>query len=330
MPQDAIVEPLFFDSLRGMESQAKYSIVGATVLFTVVLIAGVLFWAIWGGSPSVSEFYTVYFRDQSLDGLSEDSRVSMKGIEVGRVRSFHISQDNIERVKVELELSKETPVKVDTRAVIERNLVTGLAHVSLIRSTNESPLLRDVTPAGVPKVIREGRTGVGLIAESIPGVLDGVGELVGRVNTFLSDENYESFTGSIENIEGFTESLKNSKDKLESFIGNLDEISGDAKDATKSIRAVGEGFANSGPELSSGLVELLNELTEGSEELNNHITNLSKSVSGSAEVVATEFSEAVREIGQAAKSLSSTMGQLDNPEELIFEPEKDALGPGEF
>ena len=63
-------------------------------------------WLSSAGRDADFRFYTVYFEHQSLEGLQVGSAVNMRGITVGRVESYQIEPDNINRVKVLLRVER--------------------------------------------------------------------------------------------------------------------------------------------------------------------------------------------------------------------------------
>src|SRR5690606_22498720 len=114
-----------------MEPESRYTFVGAVVLALVAITILGYLWLAGVGSADNFRYYTIHFEQQSLEGMQIGSDVNMRGVKVGRVQEYSISRDNINRVDVVVRVDRETPVSVNTRAVVGRNLVTGIARIDL-------------------------------------------------------------------------------------------------------------------------------------------------------------------------------------------------------
>ncbi|MBT8144250.1 MAG: MCE family protein, partial [Gammaproteobacteria bacterium] len=126
-----------------MTPKSSYVLVGLFVLLLgVALIAGVL-WLSTGGPPKDYEFYLVYMTE-SVSGLSMDAPVKYKGVSVGRVRDIRLNPENPEEVRILLVVLEGTPINAETRATLEVQGLTGVAHVNLSGGGPDSaPLLKD-------------------------------------------------------------------------------------------------------------------------------------------------------------------------------------------
>jgi len=160
-----------------MESKANYALVGAIVIALVACLLGAALWISQTTAGQSQSFYTIYFMEHSLSGLQVDSDVTMKGIRIGKVRSFKLSPIDIERVKVVVEVAEDSPIKHDTEAVISRNILTGLASIDLTGGTAGSSFRKGVPTGEKYPIIPEGRTELATIADSLPGLVEDLGKL---------------------------------------------------------------------------------------------------------------------------------------------------------
>jgi phospholipid/cholesterol/gamma-HCH transport system substrate-binding protein len=127
--------------------------------------------------------YTVYFQNQSLEGLQLNSDVRMQGIKVGKVADYTILPGQAKTVRVLLEVDARTPVWEGAEAVVSRNLVTGLAAIDLDNVWKGGS---DIGPApeGEPyPVIDEGVPQMARISNTLESLGKTGGEAVERVNT---------------------------------------------------------------------------------------------------------------------------------------------------
>jgi phospholipid/cholesterol/gamma-HCH transport system substrate-binding protein len=298
-----------------MESEAKYTLVGATVL---ALTAFVVFSALWFTRKDISDegkYYTIYFHEQDLSGLAESSVVTMRGINVGKVTSIRISKRNIEHVRVNIVVRPETPVKTDAEAIIKRNLLTGLASIDLVNGTNDAPLLIDVGPDEKYPVIAEGKSELERIASSMPDLLAKVESSVSRINALLSEENIKSTSETLDNIRRISSSIADSDQDIRRMIKRSADLADHADKRLDNI--------------SVSLTDSVDRISRALEDFGRQGASTTKSVQASAAVIAQQIAELSQKIADAANNISATALQYQDPRSIITGPSKSALGPGE-
>ena len=176
-----------------MEPEAKYTLVGTVVLILIASIAAALFWLRSSGEAD-DKRYKIYFERQSLEGLQVRSDVKMRGIRVGSVNAFRISSGRPGAVEVFIRVDDSTPVRQSTQAVVERQLVTGIASILLVNTTEDSPPLTQLPQGEVYPVIAEGESRVQQVAESINQIAQRADETMQRINAVLSPQNQRALT----------------------------------------------------------------------------------------------------------------------------------------
>ncbi len=301
-----------------MESDAKYALVGSiVVIFTVIIVACVL-WLAEVGISRDSAFYAVYFREQSLDGLQTDGDVTMKGIKVGTVTDLHIPRADIERVKVILKLNADTPVKTNTRAVLKRNLLTGLAFIDLSGSSQDAPLLRNRAAGEDYPVIPEGSTNLDAIAKSLPGLLTDIDAMVRRVEAVFSEENTVAMTRTLANVEKLTSTLAADSVNFSELAHELREASSEVKKLAKNTNAQVSGVSKS----AQGS---LDSVKVAADTIKGDTATIAQSMS----VMTADFSRFVRDFNRTAEAFSTTMEKYTNPRAIILGPDERSYGPGE-
>jgi phospholipid/cholesterol/gamma-HCH transport system substrate-binding protein len=312
-----------------MESDAKYLWVG---IVTIILIGMLVFAIVWiteiGGMRDV-DYYTIYFKEHNLDGLQVDSDVTMKGIKVGSVVDFTISPDDIERVKVYIRLERGTPVKLDTEAVIRRNLLTGLARIDLIGSSKESPYKSEIFAGELYPIIPEGQTELGAITQTIPGLVDKINEMVGRANAFLTDENIQAVNSTFLNLESFASVLGKNSDNFDSIINDLSQLSNEISQVTSRVREFTSKADTRFDTFTSHAQEGLTDLREAITNLDARLQGVTNSLKSAADILAIETSNISRDISTASQALTRTLEKFEDPTTIILGPGKDTLGPGE-
>lgn len=279
-----------------MESHAKYTLVGTVVLLLLGLTIFAALWLSRAGDRRDYRLYAVYFRHHSLAGLQEDSVVTMRGIKVGTVQSLAIATPDIERVKVVLKIEASTPVKTDTEAVVQRNLLTGLAYIDLIRSSAEAPYLLKRDTEEYPR-IPEGRSQFDALTSDIPRMIEEFNELVVRARGFLTPDNQAAATEILENIR---------------------TVSGKWAQADADIATISRNLAR----LTTDLDALARNIDTRSGELADSLTRTSNTFS-------LEAQNAGRDLSRVAQGLATTLDKYQDPASLLAGPAPAALGPGE-
>jgi len=138
-----------------MEEKVNFAVVGVFVLvLSATLIGGVL-WLSSGKTYGKSYELYVTYMNESVAGLNLNAPVRYRGVEVGRVKKIALAPGNVEQVQVTLAIESDTPVKVDTVAILSTQGLTGIAFVDLTGGGRDSPPLK--AEAGFPfPVIQSG------------------------------------------------------------------------------------------------------------------------------------------------------------------------------
>lgn len=304
-----------------MESEAKYTLVGSIVVGIVALVCLFAVWLSNNGQGSY-EYYKIYFKNQNLAGLQTDSDVTMKGIKVGSVDSYGISPNNVEQVEVLIRVNMNTPVKVDTRAVINRNILTGLAQIELTKGTQLSELLTKISKDEKYPIILEGRTELAQLADNVPELLGTLTDLSSRVNSVFSDENVKSITGILNNLEQVSVTIKKSDKNIEAIISNLAKLTGNLEQSTDKFNKLAD-------KADQRLNVTGTELNQAIKDIAEAARTVSKSVESTSQVVSIETQQISHSLNSASESIAAVAEKFENPKAIITGPSKDNLGPGE-
>jgi len=190
-----------------MEAEARYTWVGAAMLLLLAALVGALVWLKNVGSQGDYSRYSIHFEHQSLDGLQIGADVDLRGIKVGRVEDYALSGVGLNRVRVDVRISRRAPVRSDTVAVVTRNLLTGIASISLINSDRPGEPLAD-PPAGEPfPVIAEGRSNLEELAGRVNQVGDMAASTLNSLNQLLQAENRDALMATVKSLRTLANGL---------------------------------------------------------------------------------------------------------------------------
>lgn len=312
-----------------MEPQAKYTLVGASVVVLTTLMVIAMLWLSEVGGLNGAKHFSIYFRRHALYGLQVDSGVTMRGIKVGTVSSLEISDRNIEEIHVVVMLDADAPVKTDTVAVVNRNLLTGFASLDLVRGTQRAELLEDVPDGEEHPVIPEANSELDQIAESVPQMLEQASQVATRVSSALSEENIRSLTKTLQNIEKFTDVLASSNADFEGTMKEIQAAAGDFRKVSRSLSQFTEENNGRLVQVSDEILATLNEVQALMKTFRDQSETLMTSLSATSQVLSQQASVASQSLGVAAQSAATTFEGFQQPRSLITGPHKSALGPGE-
>lgn len=312
-----------------METNVKYFWVGSCIIAFTLLFISALFWLSGGINDRDAKYYTIYFRSYTLDGLQRDSAVTMKGVTIGSVYHYEISPKTAEEVKVVLKIEDGAPIKVDTSAVIRRNLLTGLAWIEL-RGGKSDSALRSSAPPGEPyPIIPEGQTDIDKIAESLPVMVERLGSMGNRMNAMLSTENIENIGASIENVRGFTQMLASNSERISAILEKLEAATKDISEVSATVKTFSKSTNKSLTLLQEDASSALGSLDRAINRFDSNTGKMMTSVTNTSDVLSQEMITLSQSLTTAADTIAKTMEGFENPRSIITGPNKQALGPGE-
>ena len=76
------------------------------------------------------DYYKIHFRE-TVSGLSPGSPVKVRGVEVGRVESITINEEDVEVVDVEIRVRRGLPILEGSVAQLATGGITGLKHIEI-------------------------------------------------------------------------------------------------------------------------------------------------------------------------------------------------------
>lgn len=192
-------------------------------------------------------------------GIRRGDPVQMRGVNIGRVQSFHISRGGVE---IRLEIEGEYRIPRDSRVELRSfSLLSGLAAVVLPGTSPEDAVGGEVLP---------GSSETGLF-QTATSIADETEKTLGRVQALLSES-------TVQNVES-------SSARLKDLLQQLSEVTGEQRRELKalvtSLRASAGQVekATAGPELEQSL-KRIDELTVKADTTVQSLERSSRSLEG--------------------------------------------------
>ena len=203
-----------------METRANYVLIGAFSLATLVLA---LLFALWASNFSSSRNFRQYqvVFSEPVTGLTEGGSVQYNGLAVGTVENLALNDTDARQVIAILKLKSNTPVKVDTRAKLSQQGITGVPFILLSGGSPNAATLEAAPGQDLPIIRTE--------PSALQNISDTANRLVARLDQLLSDDNIRRITATLDNLEKTTNTLANQREDIGKLIVN-------ARDAAASMK----------------------------------------------------------------------------------------------
>lgn len=312
-----------------METEGRYTLVGALVLAVIALLTLAIVWLTGAADQIAYQTYTVYFKQQSLDGLAIGSPVKMRGIKVGVVDSYRFAKGGDEAVSVTARIDEGVPVHVGAEAYIKRNLVTGIASVEINNGPSDSALLIDAPPGERYPVIAEGSSDIDKVATAVSRLAVNGAQVLEKMNTLLSDENQRAISQTLANLDELSSHLAANKASLDATVQGIRDASDEFRFAGASISQAATRAEGSIVGVGQNADAALKEAIVALGSLQRDASLISERVQQFAETGTLELTNVSRDMRAGADTLTTAGQRLSNPRAILFGPGQQQLGPGE-
>jgi phospholipid/cholesterol/gamma-HCH transport system substrate-binding protein len=320
-----------------MEPKVNYILVGSFVAF---LGAAVLVGILWLGKTDYRGTYDRYeaHMKESVAGLSVDSTVKYRGVDVGRVRAIALNPNNPEEVLLTMDIVRGTPIKTDTIAVLETQGLTGLATINLTGGSRDAPSLQAQEGQAYP-VIKTGPSLFFRLDEAVSRLLseEGLAQLLVDLDSaakgaakVLDEDNRILLKRTIKDVSDVAQTIATHKAQIEQ------SLNGAARSADNLVKLTASLNAQV-PTLLTGINKSVTALEAATEEL----AKTSKAVGTVVNEAKPELQQFTRrtlpeagllvtELRQLTSTLTRVARELERePSSLMFGRKTPLRGPGE-
>ncbi len=274
-----------------METRANYVLIGGFTLLASIFLLLFALWAAKFSSDRNWREYQVVFTE-AVTGLTEGGSVQYNGISVGTVDKLSLAPDDARKVIALLKLKADTPIKVDTRAKLSQQGITGVPFILLSGGSPQAALLEPGPNDEIPIIRTE--------PSALQNIADTANRLVERMDHLLSEENIRRISATLDNLEQMTGSIAGQKQDIAALIVNAREVTDGLKVTVSSANGAIDGF-------DKNLVDRLPALMD---KLDSTVANLD-SVAGNANALIAENRPAVNSFANdGLAQLGPTLAEL--------------------
>jgi phospholipid/cholesterol/gamma-HCH transport system substrate-binding protein len=291
-------------------SRAQQARLGVFLIVGVFLLA--LFVAVPLGLKLNDKYknYSAFFSGESLSGLEQGATVKFNGVPIGKVEKIKYLPDDLLRVRVEMKIQDDFPMKVDMIATTNAMGITGLKYIEITGGSNSSASLKPGSEIPTKKSMMSSITGkaevimakVELLLNNLneisnPDSLKSIRQILGNLETISSD-----FRIFVKETGPHVSMLASSTSGI---ITKIDSIAAD-------IKAVTGAFSNNVPVAKIG--DIINKVDSTTLALKTLSENLSMMIRQTREDFTVSMQN-VREASENASQLTKTLAE--NPSLLL-------------
>lgn len=320
-----------------MEPKVNYVIVGAFVaLLGAAIFAGVL----WLGKADFRGNYDRYyaFMRESVAGLSVNSTVKYRGVDVGRVKDIALNPENPEEVRLVLDIARGTPIKTDTIAVLETQGVTGLATVNLTGGSRDAPPLQATAGQEYP-VIRTGPSLFFRLDEAISRLLSerGLTKVLADLDTaarsasdLMDEENRIRVKQTLKDLSEVAQTVAAHKTELDRALSGATKGAENLAKVTASLNEQVPFILNRINKSASSLQRLTDDLVQTGKSVETVVSETKPGVEQFSRQTLPEIGMLVGELRQLTATLQRVAHEIERePGAVVFGRAPQPRGPGE-
>lgn len=320
-----------------MEPKVNYTLVG---LFIALLGAAMLAGVLWLSRTDYRGVYDRYYTymDESVTGLSNDSSVKYRGVDVGRVKEIILNPENPEQVRLALDLVRGTPVKQDTVAVLETQGLTGITTVNLHGGSRAAPALKAKPGESFPVIKSQpsffaqlsGSLSRLTANEQIPALLANLNSLTQEARGLVDAQSRAEVKRTLADLAQITRTIAGHRSELADGIAKADA-------ALDRFAAVGKKLDERLPEILDqtsasvrALRDMTNEVARTSASLSSVMDSSRADIAQFTGQTLPESGLLIAEVRQLTATLQRLAGELERePSALVFGRARPVRGPGE-
>jgi len=312
-----------------METEGRYTLVGTLVLAVIALMTLAIVWLAGAADTIAYQNYTIYFKQQSLDGLAVGSPVKMRGIKVGVVDGYRFARNQDEAVAVTARVDADLQVHRGAVAYIKRNLVTGIAALEIVNGPSGDPLLASAAEGERYPVIAEGRSDIDKVATTVTRLAASGAEIMDKMNKVLSDKNQRELSQTLANLNELSGHLAANKKSIDGVMQGVHDAAEEFRLAGASINQAATRAEGSIVSVGQNADAALKEAAVAMEQWQRDASLITERVQQLGDAGTLELTNISRDVRTTADVLTTAGQHLSDPRAVLFGPGKQQLGPGE-
>lgn len=198
-----------------MDSKINYTAVGLFVLLLGMGLAATAYWLVTGGKQQTFTPYVIYATD-SVAGLTVNSHVLYRGVDVGEVKKIRIDENNPGRIRIRVDIDANVPIRADTVAQLRPQGVTGLSVLNLTGGKSNTPLTH--RNGGGELVIPYEPSIFSRLEGGLNDTMIKITRISDRLDQLFSEKNVATLDSTLDHIDALTSMLAERRSDISAAI----------------------------------------------------------------------------------------------------------------
>ncbi len=320
-----------------MEPKVNYVIVGA---FVALLGAALLASLLWLGKTDYRGVYDRYyaFMHESVAGLSVNSTIKYRGVDVGRVKEIALNPENPEEVRLTLDIERGTPIKTDTVAVLETQGLTGLATINLTGGSRGAQPLQAAEGRPYP-VIQTGPSLFFRLDEAVSRLVSerGLSKLLADMDTLtkgatevVGEDNRAVLKQTLQDLSAVAKTLAAHRGDLDLALSGSVQAAENLRKLTKTLNEQVPPLLARINKSAASLQTMTDELALTGKTVRNVVKGAKPELEQFSRGTLVEAGQLVEELRQLTATLNRVAQQIEqDPSLLVSGRNSRKRGPGE-
>ena len=288
-----------------METRAHHVIIGAFAIGVFALALGFVLWLSKSSIDREFAYYDIIFTE-AVTGLGKGGTVQYNGIKIGEVAQLSLAKDDPRKVIARIRVDAAAPIKLDTRAKLGLQGVTGVAYIQLSGGAPTSPPLKP-TPENPVPIIPSEESALGKLLASGSDIVTSVNDLLVRANEVLSRENIDRISKTLDNLQGITGTVNDQRADLSNALKQLADATGQLKHTLTTL----DSMATTTNDLMRNNARQVLDSTNKALASIDKVANSTNQLIGDNQASISEFTDqGLRQLGPAIIELRETLRSL--------------------
>lgn len=304
-----------------MESRANYLLIGSATLITVAAATIFGLWLAKAIFQPDRNTYLVYFT-QPVTGLETDSPVRLNGIGVGQVKDIRLDPDHPERAVVTVGIDSDVTIHADAVASVDQQGFAGQSFVGIEGGSAGAPALEP--DDGRPPVIRSKATGMAMLMQTAPQILDQVRAVTQRAAEMLGEDQRKDVQQTLAAIRDISRQIARHDQAIGRSIEDTAATAQELKGAAGRLNAV----LDHAQQVVSKSEEAVASVSKASAQMQGMIAENRRPVHEMTTQGLLETRQLISDAQALVDKLTQVADRLEqNPSELLFGNEKAGFRP---
>lgn len=320
-----------------MEPKVNYLVAGSFVLILSIVTLGLVVWLGKSDYRGVYDRYYTYMR-QSVSGLSVNSSVKYRGVDVGRVKDIALNPENTEEVRLTLDILEGTPIKTDTVATLETQGLTGLATLNLEGGSRNAPPL--VGEPGQEFPVIQSRTSLFfrldmalsrlLSEESLSKLFKNLNDFSENAMAMMNEDNRKHIQRALADLSILSRTLAGQSESITHAIETASESMGNLAILTSTLNEEVPFLLQRMNKSARAVDQVTEKLVRTGQIVENVVDESRPDIERFTQETLGETGVLISELRDLTSTLQRVIRQIEqHPDSLVFGRPIPPKGPGE-